>query len=92
MIKQQNLRFYILPSSQQKHYSCASENFWHFAGFVALQQQVAVYLLYWTAFASGNGQMNFRDDPYGWDSLLASKIEASTKRAAVTVAVQGVNR
>lgn len=57
---------------------------------VALPQQVAVYLLYWTAFASGNGQMNFRDDPYGWDKLLASKIEASTKRAAVTVAVQGV--
>lgn len=59
---------------------------------VALPQQVAVYLLYWTAFASGNGQMNFRDDPYGWDKLLASKIEASTKRAAVTVAVQGVKQ
>ncbi|WP_293881113.1 L,D-transpeptidase family protein [Sphingomonas sp.] len=57
---------------------------------VPLPQQVAVYLLYWTAFASGNGQMNFRDDPYGWDRLLASKIEASTKRAAITVAVQGV--
>jgi murein L,D-transpeptidase YcbB/YkuD len=59
---------------------------------VALPQQVAVYLLYWTAFASGNGQMNFRDDPYGWDKLLASKIEASTRRAAVTVAVQGVRQ
>jgi murein L,D-transpeptidase YcbB/YkuD len=59
---------------------------------VALPQQVAVYLLYWTAFASGNGQMNFRDDPYGWDKLLAGKIEASTQRAAVTVAVQGVSR
>jgi murein L,D-transpeptidase YcbB/YkuD len=56
---------------------------------VALPQQVAVYLLYWTAFASGNGQMNFRDDPYGWDKLLASKIEASTRRAAVAVAIQG---
>jgi murein L,D-transpeptidase YcbB/YkuD len=59
---------------------------------VALPQQVAVYLLYWTAFASGNGQMNFRDDPYGWDKLLASKIEASTRRAAMTVAVQGVSQ
>jgi murein L,D-transpeptidase YcbB/YkuD len=59
---------------------------------VALPQQVAVYLLYWTAFASGNGQMNFRDDPYGWDKLLASKIEASTRRAAVTVAVKGVSQ
>jgi murein L,D-transpeptidase YcbB/YkuD len=57
---------------------------------VALPQQVAVYLLYWTAFASGNGQMNFRDDPYGWDKLLASKIEASTKRAAMTVAARDV--
>lgn len=48
---------------------------------VALPQQVAVYLLYWTAFASGNGTMNFRSDPYGWDALLASKIEASSQKA-----------
>ncbi|GAA0314599.1 murein L,D-transpeptidase [Sphingomonas oligophenolica] len=37
---------------------------------------VQVYLLYWTAFASANGQMNFRGDPYGWDRTLAAKIEA----------------
>lgn len=37
---------------------------------------VAVYLLYWTAFANANGQVGFRDDPYGWDGTLASKIEA----------------
>lgn len=49
---------------------------------VQLPKQVAVYLLYWTAFASGNGTMNFRGDPYGWDKLLAGKIEAATKRAA----------
>ena len=41
-----------------------------------LSKPVSVYLLYWTAFASGNGQMNFRDDPYGWDATLAAKIEA----------------
>jgi murein L,D-transpeptidase YcbB/YkuD len=41
-----------------------------------LAKPVSVYLLYWTAFASGNGQMNFRDDPYGWDATLAAKIEA----------------
>jgi murein L,D-transpeptidase YcbB/YkuD len=41
-----------------------------------LGKPVSVYLLYWTAFASGNGQMNFRADPYGWDSTLAAKIEA----------------
>ncbi|MDX3908605.1 MAG: L,D-transpeptidase family protein [Sphingobium sp.] len=51
-----------------------------------LPQQVAVYLLYWTAFASANGTMNFRADPYGWDKLLAEKIEASSRRAA-TIAI-----
>ncbi|MFZ4747460.1 MAG: L,D-transpeptidase family protein [Sphingomonas sp.] len=49
---------------------------------VALPQKVSVYLLYWTAFSSSNGAMNFRADPYGWDKLLASKIDAAAKRAA----------
>jgi murein L,D-transpeptidase YcbB/YkuD len=44
-----------------------------------LPTEVAVYLLYWTAFASANGTMNFRGDPYGWDKVLAAKIE---KRSA----------
>lgn len=46
-----------------------------------LEKPVAVYLLYWTAFASANGQMNFRGDPYDWDGILASKIEARSARA-----------
>ena len=50
---------------------------------VQLPQKVAVYLRYWTAFASVNGTMNFRADPYGWDRLLAGKIDAAGKRAAV---------
>lgn len=49
---------------------------------VALPHKVAVYLLYWTAFSSSNGAMNFRADPYGWDKLLASKIDTAGKRAA----------
>lgn len=49
---------------------------------VPLTVKPQVYLLYWTAFASSNGTMNFRGDPYGWDKLLAGKIEAATKRAA----------
>lgn len=53
---------------------------------VQLPKQVAVYLLYWTAFASSNGTMNFRADPYGWDKLLAEKIESSSRRAA-TIAI-----
>jgi len=52
---------------------------------IKLPKQVAVYLLYWTAFASGNGTMNFRDDPYGWDKLLAAKIDESMRRAQAVV-------
>ena len=52
---------------------------------VQLPKRIAVYLLYWTAFASSNGTMNFRDDPYGWDKVLAGKIDASSKRAAATL-------
>ncbi|HEX8445549.1 MAG TPA: L,D-transpeptidase family protein [Sphingomonas sp.] len=49
---------------------------------VRLTTPVTVYLLYWTAFASANGQINFRGDPYDWDGILASKIEARGARAA----------
>ena len=49
---------------------------------VQLPTKVAVYLLYWTAFSSANGTMNFRSDPYGWDKLLATKLAAAGKRAA----------
>jgi len=37
---------------------------------------VKVYLLYWTAFATPNGTMSFREDPYKWDGVLANKIAA----------------
>lgn len=53
---------------------------------VSLPQQAAVYLLYWTAFAGNNGVMNFREDPYGWDKLLAAKIETSSQSARSTIA------
>ena len=57
---------------------------------VQLPQRVAVYLLYWTAFASTSGAMNFRADPYGWDKLLAGKIGAANKRAtAMQIAMKG---
>ncbi len=54
---------------------------------VDLPTDVAVYLLYWTAFPSSGGAMAFRADPYGWDKLLAQKIEASSRRAAQTTTI-----
>nr|WP_089219863.1 L,D-transpeptidase family protein [Sphingomonas laterariae] len=48
-----------------------------------LTQPVAVYLLYWTAFASSTGPTSFRADPYEWDSLLADKIEARSARQSL---------
>ncbi|MFS0735810.1 L,D-transpeptidase family protein [Sphingomonas sp. 1P06PA] len=41
-----------------------------------LAQPVSIYLLYWTAFASGNGATSLRADPYKWDKLLADKLAA----------------
>ncbi|MFM9979126.1 MAG: L,D-transpeptidase family protein [Sphingomonadaceae bacterium] len=51
-----------------------------------LPEKVTVFLLYWTAFASANGMMNFRDDPYNWDTLLAARIDRAAQRAAAPVA------
>ena len=59
---------------------------------VQLPTKVAVYLLYWTAFSSANGAMNFRGDPYGWDKLLATKIVAAGNRAAATQMVTNTLR
>jgi murein L,D-transpeptidase YcbB/YkuD len=39
-----------------------------------LPQQVPVFIFYWTAFASPDGSMNFRSDPYNWDRLLLQRI------------------
>lgn len=52
---------------------------------LSLAQPMAVYLLYWTAFAGNNGVMNFRSDPYGWDKLLAEKIETSSRKAQASI-------
>lgn len=48
----------------------------------SLAQPIAVFLLYWTAYMTPDGQMNFRDDPYGWDKLLVQRIAASAPGAA----------
>lgn len=47
-----------------------------------LSQPIAVFLLYWTAYVTPDGQVNFRDDPYGWDKELVLRIAASTPGSA----------
>ncbi|MBI1196432.1 MAG: L,D-transpeptidase family protein [Phenylobacterium sp.] len=41
---------------------------------VALPKDVPVFILYWTAFAGVDGQMQFRSDPYGWDHDLLVRV------------------
>jgi murein L,D-transpeptidase YcbB/YkuD len=41
---------------------------------VRLANQVPVFIFYWTAFASPDGSMNFRSDPYNWDRSLLQRI------------------
>jgi L,D-transpeptidase YcbB len=53
-----------------------------------LPQRIAVFLFYWTAFGSADGKMSFRGDPYGWDTELANRIEASANRAPFVVAAK----
>lgn len=39
-----------------------------------VQRPVDVFLLYWTAFVTPDGGVNFRADPYGWDTLLMQRL------------------
>ncbi|MGZ8370395.1 MAG: L,D-transpeptidase family protein, partial [Caulobacteraceae bacterium] len=43
---------------------------------VPLPKRISVYLLYWTAYVTPDGQVNFRNDPYGWDVELARRLVA----------------
>lgn len=46
-----------------------------------LPAPIAVFLFYWTAYASADGRASFLGDPYGWDATLADRIQASANRA-----------
>ncbi len=43
----------------------------------SLPQPIAVFLFYWTAYVTPDGQVNFRDDPYGWDQELVDRIHTT---------------
>ncbi len=47
----------------------------------AVADPVAVFLLYWTAYVTPDGQVNFRQDPYGWDTQLIQRIAAQGRPA-----------
>ncbi len=47
---------------------------------------MAVYLFYWTAYASADGKMTFLGDPYGWDGQLADRLTTSADRAKQMIA------
>jgi murein L,D-transpeptidase YcbB/YkuD len=47
-----------------------------------LPGQMAVLLFYWTAYVAPDGSVNFRDDPYGWDTELVQRIAAGSGATA----------
>ena len=47
-----------------------------------LPGQISVFLFYWTAYVAPDGSVNFRDDPYGWDTQLVQRIAAGAGSTA----------
>ncbi len=53
-----------------------------------LTTPIAVFLFYWTSYASADGKVSFLDDPYGWDAALADRLKTSANRARQQVALR----
>jgi murein L,D-transpeptidase YcbB/YkuD len=51
---------------------------------VPLTQPVPVYVLYWTAFVDGDGQVQFRDDIYGRDAAIVRRLHLDAPPATAT--------
>jgi murein L,D-transpeptidase YcbB/YkuD len=53
-----------------------------------LPEPTAVFIFYWTAYASADGKASFLGDPYGWDGILADRLTTSANRARQMVAAK----
>ncbi|WP_232475879.1 L,D-transpeptidase family protein [Flavisphingomonas formosensis] len=53
-----------------------------------LPERIAVFLFYWTAYASADGRVSFLADPYSWDSALADRLKTSADRAKQQMAAR----
>jgi murein L,D-transpeptidase YcbB/YkuD len=49
---------------------------------VKVPHPIAVFLFYWTAYVGPDGQVNFRDDPYGWDRELVKRLHGVVPEAS----------